>query len=161
MTSRSDAHQCEVCGAYAWHGFKLKNGDYFWYCLKHRLEAFKTLDLAPPPELKGQMTFDLGGKSDGAKAFQRAVASSRPWADCYEAYIIALPAGSDGGVAGEDWRLAAEKTIGPPPDDHVVGPVISKLRRTGDVEGTDVWRRPRDRKSKGSKKEVVRRTNKR
>lgn len=64
MTCRSDAHQCEVCGVYAPHGFKQKDGDYFWFCLAHRGEGHKLPDPAPPPpELPGQMSL-FGGSND-------------------------------------------------------------------------------------------------
>ena len=66
MTSRSDAHQCEVCGVYACHGFRQKDGDYKWYCLRHRLEGHKLPNPAPPPpELKGQLS--LFGEPKGKK----------------------------------------------------------------------------------------------
>ena len=64
MTLRSDGHQCEVCGAYGFHGFKQANGDYHWYCLRHRLEGYKLPDPAPPPpELPSQMSL-FGGTDD-------------------------------------------------------------------------------------------------
>jgi hypothetical protein len=133
------------------------NGDYYWYCFAHRLEDYKL----PKPELKDQLAFDLVTASDGMKTFQRLVDSSRPWKDCYEAYIIAQSPNADGGVGGENWRFAVEKIIGPPIEDHIVGSVIRKLRTSGDIEGTGVWRRPRDRKSKSSPKEILRRTSRR
>ena len=63
MTVRSDAHQCEVCGTYGFHGFKQTNGDYHWYCLVHRGEGYKLRDLSPPVDLPGQMSL-FGGTNE-------------------------------------------------------------------------------------------------
>ena len=36
MSTRSEGHQCEVCGTYGFHGVKQPDGEYLWYCAIHR-----------------------------------------------------------------------------------------------------------------------------
>ena len=154
MSQRSDAHQCEVCGAYGFHGFKQTDGEYFWFCLAHRLEGYKLPDLAPPPELKGQLTFDLNASVDGMETFKKFIAGNKNWSSCYKAYVKALPAGTEG--MAENWRLDVEKFIGAPSNPNLVGSAALELKRT---KATSTKRRsmcaPRDRKSHGSKKALV------
>lgn len=158
--TRSEGHQCEVCGTYGFHGFKQANGDYHWYCLHHRLEGYKLPDLAPPPaELKGQIGFDFGGAPDHRATFQRFVAGGRPWADCLEAYVAALPPGTE--ALAERWRLDVESQIGRPPNPEIVGSVIRQLKVKGWIEGTGRLGAPIDKKSNSSRKEILRRTDKR
>ena len=129
MTARSDAHQCEVCGTYAFHGFKQKDGDFLWYCLKHRLEDYKMPDLAPPPpELKGQMTFNLGVVVDRDVAFRRY--DDRDWQTRFMAWLRYKTEYGETGTA-ESFRFKAERVIGPPFDDHHVGSVILRAANEG------------------------------
>jgi hypothetical protein len=155
MTSRSDAHQCEVCGVYAPHGFKQTDGDYHWYCFAHRLEGYKLSDLAPPPELKGQLTFDLNTSVDGMETFKKFIAGNKNWSSCYKAYVKALPAGTEG--MAENWRLDVEKFIGAPSNPNLVGSAALELKNEGYLDYVKHVA-PRDRKSHGSKKALWRRT---
>ena len=156
MSLRSDAHQCEVCGTYGFHGFKQTDGDYYWFCLAHRLEGYKLPDLAPPPELKGQLTFDLNASVDGMETFKNVHCgqqeldhlATRPTSE-------ALPAGTEG--MAENWRLDVEKLIGAPSNPNLVGSAALELKNEGYLDYVKHVA-PRDRKSHGSKKALWRRT---
>lgn len=162
MSDRSDRHECEVCGVYSPFGYLQADRTYRWYCFKHRLEGYKLPDLAPMPSLAGQGDLLADLPNPNPTAFARYEHSDKPWGDKYEAWLIDednVPLGSDGGPGGEDFRFKAERKIGPhPKDGKVVGTVIGDLIKRGYLERTDEMRRPRDKKSKGSEKRVVRRT---
>ena len=160
MTSPSE-RLCEVCRAlYPPYGYLQADRTYLWYCREHRPTDYVRPELEPlvPKQQQGDL---LSGEAiDRKGAFARFCSSGTySWAQKFEAWILyEVPYGESGGVGGEIWRIRFESGMGPPPDDHVVGPVIKRLRDGEFVEGTGEWKSPRDRKSKGSKKEIVRRT---
>jgi hypothetical protein len=170
MSTRSEHHQCEVCGIHGFHGRRQWDGSYLWYCFDH----FHPAPLPAPPQqqeaapepaplespLPAQGDLLAGSSVDREAAWARYRDGGYSWAKKFEAFILyQVPPGAVGGPGGETFRFQAEKIIGPHSGDgKIVGSVIQSLRVGGFVEGAGEWARPRDPKSKGSKKEVVRRT---
>lgn len=160
VTSRSDAHQCEVCGAYAWHGFKQKNGEYLWYCLKHRLEAYKIMDLAPPPELKGQTMFDLGSPDDENHAQMRRVQNTFDWGLGLRTWIHwEMTPGEE--MIGEKMAEQAARWIGECSNPAKIGAACKRMVVEGYLADTGRSEPMRNEGSHGRRSPVWRRTDKR
>lgn len=103
------------------------------------------------------MDVDLGG--EGAFLdFLRGGGFS--WETKFVAFIRFMVEPDSTG-ASEVWRLRAEKWIGPPPDDHMVGAAIKRAETIGIIAKTGNHAAPRDRKSHASAKWEWRRTGKR
>lgn len=78
-----------------------------------------------PPGVQGELF--LGVKVDRKAAFQRY--DGRDWGTRFMAFLRYLTEPGDKGT-GEEFRIKAERLIGPPPDDHIVGSIV--LRAAGD-----------------------------
>ena len=128
VSARSDAHQCEVCGIYGFHGFKQKDDEYHWYCFAHRLTGYTLPDLAPTPPLKGQLDLDLNIDVNGEEAFARY--DSAAWPVRFMAFLRYMIVAGDKGTA-EYFRFKAERRIGPANDDHLVGATVLRAANEG------------------------------
>jgi hypothetical protein len=116
----------------------------------------------PPPELKGQMTFDLGAERDGEEAFLHYLAGgiTYSWTVRFVAFIHWMVKAGEVGSA-DIWRLRAEKWIGKPYPPNIVGTAILKAEEQGWIEKTGNHVAPTDPRSNDSQKWEWRRTRKR
>ena len=128
VSARSDAHQCEVCGVYAPHGFKQTDGDYYWFCFAHRLEGYKLPDLAPTPKLPGQTELFNAPKIDREAEFARS--EGRPWPVRFISWLRYLVVEGEAGTA-ETFNARAERRIGKAPDAHLYGSVMLRAAADG------------------------------
>ena len=147
---------CLVCGA-AVAPFGFWDGkDWQWYCSRHQ-EQGKPVPKAPPPRLGAvppspQGMLDLGIDPSGEEAFRTFLAAGTwSWRAKFVGFIrFMVEKGSTG--SSDIWRLQAEKWIGPPWDDHVVGDAIKDAEAKLYIAKTGNHVAPRDRKSHASKK---------
>jgi hypothetical protein len=151
----SDDHLCQ-CGKWGVFGFKNPDsGDYDWFCGEHCKNGGqgRMVDAA-----EAQSSFDLGLQSvDRRASWDRYLKGGFDWETKFAAYVrFAVPPGAEG--LSEVWRIEAERLIGPPPNDHVVGSVILRAAKQGLIKETGRLLAPRDKKSHTSKKREWRRT---
>ena len=156
MSQRSEQHECEVCGTYGFHGFKQADGEYLWYCFLHRLVAYTNPNPLPPqpapPEPQGELLFDV--KIDREDAFRRY--DGRDWSTRFMAFLRYLINEGETGTA-EHFRFKAERRIGKPHDDHLVGAVILRAAGEGLFERAGHGRM-RSKKAHGRETPLWRRT---
>ena len=160
MTVRSDGHQCEVCGAYGVYGFKQKDGEYHWYCLRHQLKGYTLPDLAPPPELKGQMSMSFDPPDADDHSAMERVRNTFNWGYGLRTWIHwEMKPGAE--MIGEKMAAQAARWIGNYSNPNVVGNACKRAFHEGYLTDTGRWEAMSNEDSHGRRSPIWRRTDKR
>jgi hypothetical protein len=146
---------------YACHGFKQKDGEYKWYCLKHRLEGYKLPNPAPPPpELKGQSMFDLGSPGDDDHAQMKRVQNTFNWGLGLRTWIH-WEMKPDEEMIGERMAEHAARWIGKCSNPAMIGAACNRMVAEGYLADTGRSEPMLNEGSHGRRSPVWRRTDKR
>ena len=160
MSQRSDGHQCEVCGVYAPHGFKQKDGDFYWYCFAHRLEGYKLPSLAPAPGLKEQTAFDIDAPVLGDHSAMERVRNTFDWGYGLRTWIHwEMKPGDE--MIGETMVRHAAKWIGESSNQAVIGAACLRMAKQGYLIDTGRSEPMKNESSHGRRSPVWRRSDKR
>jgi hypothetical protein len=134
----------------AFYGFKQSDGEYLYYCSDHLPTDYKK----PEPSLEAgvQGTLDIGAEGRGQEAYALFLRSGTwGWKTKFVGYIrYMVPRGSVG--SADIWRLQAERWIGPPHPDKIVGSAVLQAEAQELIEKTGRHVAPRDSKSHDSQK---------
>ena len=130
----------------------------FGTALAHRLEGYKLPDLAPTPELKGQMMFDLDAPSgpDDHVAMER-VRNTFDWGYGLRTWIHwEMKPGEE--LIGEEMAAQAARWIGQCSNPNVIGAACKRAFDEGYLVDTLRWKAMRNEGSHGRRSPIWQRT---